>query len=243
MGVIIFNNKSSSDLGLEIETYPDYTIPEKLYDVIQVPGRNGDLLIDSNTYSNTTRQYKVSAAARSMSLYHRINDIVEWLHSASGYARLEDSYEPDYFRMACYRESNNIENIFNEAGKATITFDCKPQRYLKTGESVITITSSESKVTNPTQFTSYPIIRVYSSNSNFGTVTVGGRSFVLSQAAGSTCIEVNSEIQDVYDGYKNMNSYITLNGGEFPNLMPGGNAISFTSNIQKVEVIPKWWTI
>ena len=243
MGVIIFNNVSSDTLGLEVETYPDYSIPEKEYDVIHVPGRNGDLLIDTNTYSNATRQYKVSAAALSSSLYHKINDVVEWLHSASGYARLEDSYEPDYFRMACYRESNNIENIFNQAGKATITFDCKPQRYLKTGEAAVSFTTSGRSITNPTVFPSCPIIKVYSSNSKFGTVTIGGYSFVLAQASGSTCIEVNSEIQDVYDGTRNMNSYITLNGGEFPKLLPGGNYISFTSNITKVEVIPRWWTI
>lgn len=242
MGVIIFNNRSSSDLGLEVETYPTYTFPEKEYDVIHVPGRNGDLLIDTNTYSNTTRQYKVSAAALSTPFYQKVNDVVEWLHSASGYARLEDSYEPDYFRMACYRESNNIENIFNQAGRGTITFDCKPQRFLKSGETAVTFNSS-GVITNPTVFPSYPTIKVYSSNSKFGTVTIGGYSFVLKQANGSTSIEVNSEIQDVYDGYKNMNAYIVLNGGEFPKLMPGGNAISFTSNITKVEVIPKWWTI
>lgn len=242
MGVIIFNNRSSSDLGLEVETYPTYTFPEKEYDVIHVPGRNGDLLIDTNTYSNTTRQYKVSAAALSTPFYQKVNDVVEWLHSASGYARLEDSYEPNYFRMACYRESNNIENIFNQAGRGTITFDCKPQRFLKSGETAVTFNSS-GVITNPTVFPSYPTIKVYSSNSKFGTVTVGGYSFVLKQANGSTSIEVNSEIQDVYDGYRNMNAYIVLNGGEFPKLMPGGNTISFTSNITKVEVIPKWWTI
>ena len=242
MGVIIFNNRSSADLGLEVETYPNYTFPEKEYNVIHVPGKNGDLLIDTETYSNSTRQYKVSAAARSMSLYHRINDIVEWLHSASGYARLEDSYEPDYFRMACYRESNNIENIFDQAGKATITFDCKPQRYLKTGLNTITLTSS-ANITNPTSFTAEPIIKVYSSNSQFGTLTVGSRYVVLKPAPGSTSIEINCEIKDAYDGYKNMNSYITLSGGKFPILQPGGTQISFTSNITKVEVVPKWWTI
>ena len=204
MGVIIFNNISSSDLGLEVETFPAYEVPEKEYDVVHVPGRNGDLLIDNGTFSNVPRQ--------------------------------------DYYRMACYRESNSIENIFNQAGRGTINFDCRPQRYLKIGDVAVEFTSSGT-ITNPTVFPSKPIIKVYSSNSQFGTVRIGGYSFVLKPSSGSTSIEVDSEIQDVYDGYKNMNSAIVLNGGEFPKLMPGGNNIEFTANIQKVEVIPKWWTI
>lgn len=242
MGVIIFNNISSSDLGLEVETFPAYEVPEKEYDVVHVPGRNGDLLIDNGTFSNVPRQYKVSVAALSTPFYKKMNEVVEWLHSASGYSRLEDSYEPDYYRMACYRESNSIENIFNQAGRGTINFDCRPQRYLKIGDVAVEFTSSGT-ITNPTVFPSKPIIKVYSSNSQFGTVRIGGYSFVLKPSSGSTSIEVDSEIQDVYDGYKNMNSAIVLNGGEFPKLMPGGNNIEFTANIQKVEVIPKWWTI
>lgn len=242
MGVIIFNNKSSSELGLEVETFPDYIIPEREYDVIHVPGRNGDVLMDNNTFSNVSRQYKISVAALSTPFYQKMNAVVEWLHSASGYSRLEDSYEPDFYRMACYRESNTLQNLYNKAGKATITFDCKPQRYLKSGDDVVEFTSTGT-ITNPTSFPSYPIIRVYSSNSQFGTVYIGNYSFVLAPSSGSTCIEVNSEIQDVYDGYKNMNSAITLNGGEFPKLMPDSTSISFTSNITKVEVVPKWWTI
>lgn len=242
MGVITFNNKTSSELGLEVETFPTYSIPEKEYDAIHVPGRNGDVLIDTNTFTNVLRQYKVSAAALSTPFYEKMNAIVEWLHSASGYARLEDSYEPDFYRLACYRESNNIENIFNQAGRATISFDCKPQRYLKTGDTAVTF-NTPGTITNPTGFASYPIIRVYSDNSQFGTVTIGGYSFVLSASTGHTCIEVNSEIQDVYDGYTNMNSAITLNGGGFPKLLPGSTNITFTSNITKLEVVPKWWTI
>lgn len=242
MGVIIFNGVSSSDLGLEVETFPNYVIPERQYDSISIPGRNGNLLIDSNTFTNVSKQYKVSVAALQTPFYEKMNSIVEWLHSASGYARLEDSYEPNHYRLACYRESMSIENIFNQAGTATISFDCKPQKYLKSGENVVEFTS-EGRITNPTVFPSYPIIKVYSTNKQFGTVRIGGYSFVLSPSTSSTSIEVNSELQDVYDGYLNKNSSITLNDGEFPALLPGDNNISFTSNINKVEVIPKWWTI
>ena len=160
MGVITFNNVSSSSFGLEVETFPTYDIPEKEYDVVHVPGRNGDLLIDNNTFSNVSRKYKVSVATQTMPFYQKLNGISEWLHSASGYSRLEDTYEPDFYRMACYREGINVENLLNEAGRATITFDCKPQKFLKSGEAAVEFTQM-GVITNPTAFASSPIIKVY----------------------------------------------------------------------------------
>ena len=47
MGVIVFNGISSKDVGIEVETFPEYTIPEREYEAIHVPGRNGDVIIDN----------------------------------------------------------------------------------------------------------------------------------------------------------------------------------------------------
>ena len=55
MGIITFNNISSKSVGLEVETFPDYVAPQKIYEVTHVPGRNGDLVRDTKTYE--TKEY------------------------------------------------------------------------------------------------------------------------------------------------------------------------------------------
>ncbi|MBP5597459.1 MAG: hypothetical protein J6Y02_18950 [Pseudobutyrivibrio sp.] len=60
MGMIKFNGASSKDFGVEVETFPNYVAPQKEYEAIHIPGRNGDLLIDSGTYSNVEKRYKVN---------------------------------------------------------------------------------------------------------------------------------------------------------------------------------------
>ena len=101
MGVITFNNITSSSLGIEVETFPNYEVPEKEYQITHVPGRNGDLVVDTKTFQNVPRPYEVSVATRNGETFtQKMNAIAEWLHSASGYDRLEDTYEPDYYRMA-----------------------------------------------------------------------------------------------------------------------------------------------
>jgi phage-related protein len=45
MGIITFNGKSSQDIFV-VEHPPEYGSAERNYDIISVPGRNGDLTMD-----------------------------------------------------------------------------------------------------------------------------------------------------------------------------------------------------
>ena len=252
MGAVMFNGINSKDLGVEVETFPSYEYPEKEYQVYHVPGRNGDIVIDTKTYKNVPRTYTINAATYDRVDYHKLsNSIVSWLHSASGYARLEDSYEPDMYRLAYYTDSGKIDNIFNEAGRATIKFICKPQRYYKIGEVPITYefdpesVMTAARLQNNTICEALPLIKVIkaSSGSN-GTVSIGGYDVTI-KSTSATTFYIDCELQDAYatTGDLNQNSNIELIQGEFPRLSPGNNDIVFTSGIQYVEITPRWFTI
>lgn len=270
MGVMIFNGRSNVDVGVEVELIPDYVIPERECDVYHVPGRSGDLIIDKGSFKNSPRTYQISALTPNGQLFSNLaNDISEWLCSPSGYVRLEDSYEPDYYRYACFHETNTIASIFGKAGRATINFDCKPQRYLKSGDIPVSFLSSGT-IVNPTGFVALPIINVWLDSSAQGSVTIGNSAFAIAADSSGSSIDniqdsnsdyildssnnniqafsvwnitVNSELQDAYSGTINKNSKLILNGEEFPTLKPGSNTISFSGGVTMVEVIPKWWTV
>ena len=237
MGVIIFNDISSRDYDIQVEKLPDYETPEKDYDIIHVPGRNGDLIIDKGSYKNTLRRYQLSVGSLTKDFVSMANAISEWLHSASGYARLEDSYEPEYYRMAIYKDSGLIENLLGSAGRTSIAFNCKPQRFLKSGDESI-VFSEAGTIFNPTGFKSSPIIII--NGNGAGVLRIG--IYTVSVSSIDTSVTINSDIQDAYNGMENRNSTITLNNG-FPKLVPGENNISFSGGITSVEVIPKWWTL
>lgn len=242
MGVITFNNVTSSSLGVEVETFPNYEAPEKEYQITHVPGRNGDLVVDTKTFQNVPRSYEVSVATRNSETFtQKMNAVAEWLHSASGYARLEDTYEPDYYRMAYYSESISIENLFNEAGKATLNFICKPQRYLKSGETPITF-SEEGTIQNGTRFSSSPVIKVITDNTQ-GSVSIGNHTIAIKAGAGTDQITIDCELQDAWSGTTNKNSFVILTDGEFPVIDPGTQTVTFDGGVQRVEVIPRWWTV
>lgn len=264
MGEIIFNGRSSRDIGLEVETFPMYQTPKRSYEKVHIPGRNGDLLIDSGSWENATRTYYISIGSHDESYYSMMNRVYEWLRSTTTYARLEDSYEPECYRLAVFLEESDMSNIYNQGGKTTIEFDCKPQRFLKIGDEPIDIgqmienledsigelvldsngrpissyNEKYFRIQNPTGFVSLPIINVYGYGS--GTLTVGDYPVIISEIGGA--IIIDSEIQDAYYNTINKNSMITIPNG-FPKLSVGKTSIGFSGGITKVEVVPKWFTL
>lgn len=234
MGVIIFNNKSSADCRIQVAHPPGYAYPERDYTITHIPGRNGDIIQDNGCYKNVERTYEVSFDAPNEDFATYANAVSAWLHSTTGYARLEDSYEPNYYRMATYQESNIFENLYNQAGTATIVFECKPQRFLKTGDNIITIQNSLT-IMNPTGFEAYPLFKVTGTS---GVLTVNGNSITFSSI--DNFVMLDCELQDAYKENINKNSTIS---GTFPVLKTGSNTISWTGNISSVTMKPRWWTI
>lgn len=254
MGIIVFNGKSSRDLHVVVEHPPAYNSPERDYEVTQIPGRNGDLVMDNGGYTNVERTYEIAVDARKEGFSRRVGAVMSWLRSASGYARLEDSYDRDYYRMACYSEASSVENIENEAGRLTITFDCMPQRFLKRGEIPVEFEDAGA-LYNPTEFVAKPLIVVMASNLSDGRVTVGDGTLTWDQRdpeiwydsqgnPHTTTPEVyeitlDCELQDAYCGTTNWNKHVT---GKFPEMQPGRNAVSFVGT-ESIQIIPRWWTI
>lgn len=234
MGVIIFNNKSSADCRIQVAHPPGYAYPERDYTITHIPGRNGDIIQDNGCYKNVERTYEVSFDAPNEDFATYANAVSAWLHSTTGYARLEDSYEPDYYRIAVYQESNIFENLYNQAGTATIVFECKPQRFLKTGDNIITIQNSLT-IMNPTGFEAYPLFKVTGTS---GVLTVNGNSITFSSI--DDFVILDCELQDAYKENINKNSTIS---GTFPVLKTGSNTISWTGDISSVTMKPRWWTI
>ena len=236
MGIVVFNGISSQDLHIQVQTEPSYDFPEKDYEVTHVPGRNGDIVIDQGSWQNVSRKYNLAMDAGKISYTEVASKLVQWLHSASGYARLEDSYEPDFYRMAMYKDSGSISNIFNKAGQIDVEFTCKPQRYFKSGEAAdIFVASSEYR--NPTDFPAKPLVKIHGSGS--GTVKIGAYTVTINDILDG--MVVDSEQQDTYKDQTNCNSKVSIT--EYPKLIAGNNTISISGGVTSIEIIPRWWTL
>lgn len=236
-GTLTFNNVSSATHGVYISGQGTYNAPQRDVTKVTIPGRNGDLIRDNGRWLNIQVPYNLVV----MDNFRDKTDAIRaWLTSPVGYARLEDSYHPDHYRMA--RVSGTIDfdtSAFNRTGKTTVYFDCKPQRFLKSGETATTV-SKNSNINNPTSFPSKPLIRVNVNGTGSGSVTIG--SYTISLSGVSQYVMIDCEIQDCYKGTASANNQVTLSNG-FPVLNPGNNSVTWSGVVSGVQITGRWFTL
>ena len=136
---ITWNGVSSDTIGVIVERIPNRYVPTRRFSPQQVAGRNGNILLVDKSFPNVEQEYEVYLSAEAQGLPSVARACAEWLMGPDGYCRLEDSYDTTVYREAFLLGGFDIENILNKFGRCTITFSCKPQKYLLTGDTPIEI--------------------------------------------------------------------------------------------------------
>ena len=231
--MIWWHGISSDDVSVIVEHCPDVILPSRKQEKISVVGRNGDLLIEQDAYENVMQRYDIYVSAEKPRLPTISHTVAEWL-MVKGYQRLEDSYWLDTFRLASYTGGAEISNILNRFGRATIEFDCKPQRFYKSGDFFVDLENGGTLL-NPSPYTAKPILVVQGSGS--GTITAGDNTITLTDCDNIT---IDCDIMQVYQGTTNKNRTAS---GAFPVLPAGQTEITWTGGVTGISLKPRWWTL
>lgn len=191
-----FDGEVSTDYGVAILGEGVFNAPERDVEMITIPGRSGQFALDNGRFENIEVTYPANLIANSaVDFADALSDFRNMLCSKKGYVRLQDDYHPNEYRMAVYKEGLEVNEKVLRAGEFKITFDCKPQRWLTSGETKQTIANSGDTLTNPTLFESSPLLEIEG---------VGDIEF-----NGYTVSIVSSEIGDLSLTYTDTgNSYI-----------------------------------
>ena len=127
----IFGTFDSSEYDWCSKTQPIYfPTPERDIDVIEVPGRSGDLIIDHGSYKNVETSMEVVIDGDYIERYDKVRH--EFL-AQPGYQTLVDSLYPDETRKARV-VSIEAGTPTPEGGTMVIDLSVKPQRYLASGD-------------------------------------------------------------------------------------------------------------
>lgn len=172
-----FDGEDSRDYGVYITGEAVYNAPERDVEMITIPGRNGSFALDNGRFENIEVSYPAGIFADTEADFREaISDFRNFLCSRKGYVRLQDEYNPDEYRMAVYKSGLEVDPAMLKAGEFDITFDCKPQRWLTSGESAVTVTSGDT-LTNPTLFEASPLLEV----EGYGNIDFNGYEIELSK--------------------------------------------------------------
>lgn len=160
----IFDGEKSTDYGLYMASDPNAIHPARRGELFPIPGRNGSIVREDGSYDTYTLTYDVLLDSNMIStdVYAHAREVAAWLLGSRGFCRLEDSYEPEYFRLARCAAQMSVENRLARFGRAQIPFEVQPQRYLKIGETPISYegdSTTSFSIKNPTQFEARPLLK------------------------------------------------------------------------------------
>lgn len=192
-----FGGVDSADYGIYITGEAVYNAPTRAVEMVNVAGRNGAIVIDQGRWENIEVIYPAGTFADTQGDFATAmasfrNAIV----SQTGYQVLTDDYHPEEYRMATYIDGLEVEPVqYGTAGQFEIRFNCKPQRWLLTGEEEISVISGAS-VPNPTLYESSPLIKTV----GYGTIAVGDYEIEIDNA-------VMGDVQLISNGVDYTTSY------------------------------------
>lgn len=229
------DGKSLREFGVLVSGESSFVTAEWQYDRQEIPGRSGDLVIPRKRLANVTVQYP-AFIPRDFDM--KVKDLRLFLMSGgAAYRRIEDDYSLESYRLGIFAGPMSFETGFlNKSGKMTLAFDCKPQRFLKSGDFPVMVSSGQ-KIINP-GMPALPLIRI--TGTGDGQLVVG--SSVVGVTAMSGGITLDCDVQNAYNGTINLNNNITITGG-WPVLAAGQTEVSFSGGILAVEITPRWWTV
>lgn len=145
---LTFDGKTSREYGVYITGEGVFNAPEKDVELVTIPGRNGDYALDHGRFSNIQVTYPASIAANNETDFRTaVSDFRNWLCSRKGYCVLSDEYNPSEYRLAVYKSGLEVTHDMLIAGEFNIVFDCKPQRFLTSGDTPVTLSTAITPTT------------------------------------------------------------------------------------------------
>lgn len=158
---IIFGGIDSADYGIYISGEGVFNAPKRAVEMVAVPGRNGAIAVDQGYWENIEVTYPAFNYETDMASFRQaLSNFRNALVSQRGYQRLSDTFHPDEYRMAVFSEGIEAKPVmYNTAANFDLVFNCKPQRWLTSGEQETTITSGDV-LNNPTLYDASPLMMV-----------------------------------------------------------------------------------
>lgn len=219
-----------------IASAPHIIRPVRKMTVTQIAGTNREIVEMEDAWECYDQTYSMYVGdGTEDSIQEALANVAEKLFK-TGWQTLIDGYEPDIFRLAYYAGGFESDNRYTRLGKFDISFRCRPERFLMSGNTPVSVASG-GMITNPTENNAKPFIHITGSGN--GTLTIQGQTITIKSMV--DYLNIDCDRMDVYrQASENRNS---LMEGEFPVLYAGNNMITFTGGITGVSITPRFFVI
>lgn len=154
----IFAGENCRNYGVYVTDVKVFGAPTRDVEMVTIPGRNGDFVLDKGHFNNIEVVYTCAMGAGTESDFvSAISDFRNVLASKKGYQTLTDEINTGESRQAEFKDGLDVPTLNKKTGTFEVKFNCKPQRWLDTGKTAVSV-ANNGTITNPTKFDASPII-------------------------------------------------------------------------------------
>ena len=222
----IFNGIDSRLMGVIVTAMPPTVRAAERVDTYTVAGRSGSLHEKDGAFDNYTKTMECAIRDRK-----KIDEIAQWL---TGSGEIIFSSEPDKVYRVNIINTISISQMLRTFQKFMVTFDTYPFKYSVNAFDEAFVLTAPANVLGRGTIYSQPIITIYGSGDIV--LNINGNAQAVNDV--DEYVTINSEIVECYKDNVNMNnSYVA---DSFPQLEVGENAINWTGNVDKIDIIPSW---
>lgn len=219
-----WNGVSSSTKHIRVPNRIEIIRPEERVKRITIPGRTGEL---TETEGDDIYNGYIQTVDISIDGLANVHEAEAWL---TGAGKVTFDCQPGFEQNARITGSLSLQKHSRNVDrwKGSVQFYCDPIKY-DTTETVQTVTTSGTTISNPGDMVAYPKIKITGS----GAVTVGCGGNILTIPDCTNGWIIDSENEWILSGSTPVEKACS---GAFPILKKGSNTLTFTGSITKLEV-------
>ena len=218
-----FGSIDSRNYGVYISGSGRLNIPERVYELVSVPGKMGAVPIDGKRIENAELTYPafiVPSFGGYGSLDAAVGAFRTALLNTSGYASLSDSYDTTHYRKAVFIGDIDVEPTSKlDVAEFELVFNVDPRRFVTLG--TIAVTAGVTKQLSLAEFPAdkmnlEPIITV----TGTGTITFTDgvntiKTITVTYNPGT--ITINSQLKECYTATgDSANGWVQFSDYQFP---------------------------
>lgn len=219
-----FKENRSDEFALLVTKIGRRQRAEEQIDEFEVPYRNSNLIIHSNTYKPYLREMEFTLKNK-----ENTRLINAWLY---GRGKLRTTIDKEGYFYASVTSEIGVEKLSKLFDSFTVSFKVDPFFYLDIGDEEIILNNS-STIFNPGTIYSEPYLKINAS----GNVDLTINSRIYSFTAIDGYIEIDTDLKVCYKDTLNQGEKMS---GDFPTFEVGNNIISWNGTVTSIQIIPRW---
>lgn len=227
---IQFNGKTGISVGVIVQSRTNIPAAEKIYETIDIPGRDGVMHRDTGTVKDIKIEASLAFREQDPDTWmEKFRAVKKWLLSSAN-NKLSFTDDQNYFYRVKKVVIGNAERIVKRQGKMTVEFWCEGYMYLQIG----TKEQQLSALLNNPGERCWPVYKI--AGEGMCTVTINGKQ-IKANVGQNLTIDTERKLAYRTDGTM-QNTSISGNYEDMA-LDPGKNSISVTGGFV-LTAIPNW---